>query len=255
MDSLSMYLLLALALFGYQTVWFGVAVVKQRNDVADVAWGLGFVWVAWLAYALVNGNERALLVNGLITVWGLRLAIHIATRNKGKSEDFRYAQWRKEWKHFYLRSFLQVFVLQGLFLFVIAWPVMWVNMATPVAWQGLDALGAVLWCVGFIFEIVGDWQLSQFKKNPTNKGKIITNGLWRYTRHPNYFGEAVQWWGIFVIACSADGWMTIASPLMITYLLRYVSGVPMLERKYATRPDFEDYKRKTNAFFPQLPRT
>lgn len=256
MDSLSPYVLLALALFTFQFMWFVRAVVKKRNDVADVAWGLGFVGLAWLSYAMGQGNGRGLLVTVLITVWGLRLAFHIYTRSKGKDEDFRYAQWRKEWKHFYLRSFIQVFMLQGLFLFCIAWPVLFVNLEGPVSWQVWDVLGAIVWCIGFGFETIGDHQLTQFKKNPANRGKLMTTGLWRYTRHPNYFGDAVMWWGIFMIALAIPmGWMTVVSPLLITYLLRYVSGVPMLERKYAHHPEFEAYKQKTSVFFPFFPKS
>jgi steroid 5-alpha reductase family enzyme len=253
MDSLKTYALLALLLFANQSIWFVVALLKKRNDVADVAWGLGFVWIAWWAFLFGNGNERSLLVNALATVWGVRLAAHIHVRNRGKSEDFRYAQWRREWKNFYVRSFLQVFMLQGFFLFVIAWPVIWTNLEAQAEWQVWDFAGVLVWIIGFGFESVGDHQLSRFKKNPANKGKIITSGLWRYTRHPNYFGEAVLWWGIFMIACSAGGWFTIVSPLMITFLLRFVSGVPMLERKYASHPDFEAYKSTTNVFFPMPP--
>ncbi len=214
------------------------------------------MWVAWLAYTLSTGNMRAMVVNSLITIWGVRLALHILTRNSGKPEDFRYAQWRREWQHFYLRSFLQVFMLQGVFLFVIALPVIFINMEPATEWQLLDLAGIVLWCIGFTFEVVGDYQLTQFKKDAGNRGKIITTGLWRYSRHPNYFGEAVQWWGVFIIACALPmGWITVISPLLITSLLRYVSGVPMLERKYAHHPDFDVYKRKTSIFFPRLPKS
>lgn len=248
---MSIYLVLALALVGHQVLWFVVAIVKKRNDVADVAWGLGFVWVGWLSYFLGGGSDRALLVVALVTVWGLRLAAHIHVRNRGKSEDFRYAQWRAEWKHFYLRSFLQVFMLQGLFLLIIAWPVMFINLSAPEPFQVWDLAGGVVWFIGFGFETIGDYQLAQFKKDPTHRGKIITSGLWRYTRHPNYFGEAMQWWGIFMMACSIpSGWITVVSPVLITVLVRYVSGVPMLERKYASHPEFEAYKRKTSVFFP-----
>lgn len=243
-----------MALFAWVVVWYGISIITRRNDVADVAWGLGFVFLAWLAFYQSGGNDRAGVVNALITVWGLRLAWHIHARNHGKPEDFRYAQWRQEWKYFYLRSFLQVFLLQGLFLFVIAWPVIYINLTVPAPWGWLDYAGMALWLVGFYFETVGDYQLKQFKKNPAHRGKIITTGLWRYTRHPNYFGDAVQWWGIFLIACSLPGgWITLASPVLMTYLLRYVSGVPMLERKYEGRAEFEAYKEKTSVFFPLPP--
>jgi steroid 5-alpha reductase family enzyme len=251
MVNVSPYAWIALALFSYQLLWFTIAIIKKRNDVADVAWGLGFVLLAWLAYAFGEQTDQALLVNILVTVWGVRLAFHIYARNRGKSEDFRYAQWRKEWQNFYVRSFLQVFMLQGFFLFVIAWPVMFVNLAAPMPWKVWDVVGVLFWLIGFGFESIGDYQLKEFKKNTANRGKIITTGLWRYTRHPNYFGEAVQWWGIFIIASSLPmGWITVVSPVLITYLLRYVSGVPMLERKYANHPDFEEYARRTSVFFP-----
>jgi steroid 5-alpha reductase family enzyme len=255
MGSLNSYFFVALAVVAYQSIGFVVAVVKKRNDIADVAWGLGFVWVSWLAYALGTGNDQAVLLNVLVTFWGVRLAFHIYTRNRGKGEDFRYAQWRKEWRHFYTRSFLQVFMLQGLFMYIIAWPVMFVNLSGSVGWQLWDVAGVLVWLFGFLFESIGDYQLAQFKKDSGNKGRLITTGLWHYTRHPNYFGEAVQWWGIFMIACALPmGWMTIASPLVITYLLRFVSGVPMLERKYDHHPDFAEYKRNTCVFFPWFPK-
>jgi steroid 5-alpha reductase family enzyme len=250
MDSLNYYLLLAAALFIYQSFWFVVALIKKRNDVADVAWGLGFVALAWLAFAL-NGHAWALWTNVLITIWGARLALHIYMRQRGQAEDFRYAQWRKEWRHVYLRSFLQVFMLQGVLLYVIAWPVLWINVNESTPSVGWIAIGIVLWLTGFLLESVSDFQLTQFKKNSANKGKLITTGLWRYSRHPNYFGDAVQWWGIFCLACATPmGWITVVSPLLMTYLLRYVSGVPMLERKYESHPDFAAYKRKTSVFFP-----
>jgi len=248
---MNLYLIIALALFAYMAIWYAIALIKKRNDVADVAWGLGFVFLAWLVFYLSGGNDRALIVNSLVTVWGLRLAWHIHARNHGKPEDFRYAQWRIEWKHFYLRSFLQVFMLQGVFLFVTIWPVLFINISVPEPFQWLDVAGVSLWLLGFYFESAGDYQLKQFKKIPANKGKFITTGLWRYSRHPNYFGEAVQWWGIFLFALAMPGgWITAAGPIVITYLLRYVSGVPMLERRYEGNEKFEAYKKKTSVFFP-----
>ncbi|MBX2945051.1 MAG: DUF1295 domain-containing protein [Cyclobacteriaceae bacterium] len=245
------YLILALALFSYMLVWFVVAILIKRNDVADVAWGLGFVVVAWFSYFLSEPSQKAFLVNIMVTVWGLRLSWHIYLRNKGKSEDFRYHQWRREWKHFYLRSFLQVFMLQGLFLFITVLPVIYINIHSAVSFHFLDGVGILIWLTGFYFESVGDYQLKQFKSVPENKGKIITTGLWRYTRHPNYFGEVVQWWGIFLMAVTfPGGWMTMVGPLTITYLVRYVSGVPMLECKYAGNPEFEAYQKATPVFFP-----
>lgn len=250
------WLILPLVLLIYVITWYIISVVRNRNDVADIAWGLGFVVLAWASYWLGNMPTHALLVNVLVSIWGTRLAWHIYQRSIGKPEDFRYYQWRMEWKNFYLRSFLQVFLLQGLFLFIIALPVMLINLSAPATGMNVTVAGVMLWCVGFYFESVGDYQLKQFKSDPANKGKIITTGLWQYTRHPNYFGDAVQWWGFFLLALPyPNGWMTVVSPLLITYLLRYVSGVPMLERKYKGREDFEAYAKKTSPFFPMPPKT
>jgi steroid 5-alpha reductase family enzyme len=254
MGSLKDYITLATILLIYVIIAFAIAVVRKRNDIADVAWGLGFILVSWSSYFLGDGNARALLVNTLVTVWGLRLAWHIASRNSGPLEDFRYAKWRREWKHFYTRSFFQIFLLQGTFLFITVWPVVFININSPISFRWLDVAGVLIWVIGFYFEVVGDFQLMKFKKNSDNKNKIMSTGLWKFTRHPNYFGEALQWWGIFLLAISfPGGWMTVIGPLTITYLLRYVSGVPMLEKKYAGNPAFEAYKKKTSIFFPRSP--
>jgi steroid 5-alpha reductase family enzyme len=186
----------------------------------------------------------------------LRLAAHIAGRNRKRGEDPRYAAWRKTWgKWFVPRSYLQVFLLQGIFLLVVSSPVLFVNTVSGGGLGVPDFAGAGVWLLGFLFETVSDAELSRFKKNPENRGKILTGGLWRFTRHPNYFGEAVMWWGIFVIALSVrGGWATVAGPLLITFLLTRVSGVPMLERKYAGNPEFEEYARRTSAFIPWFPK-
>ena len=173
---------------------------------------------------------RGLLVNILISIWGIRLAWYINSRNKSKTEDYRYLAWRKEWgKWFYVRSYLQVYLLQGFLLYFIALPVLAVNksIASPLGW--LDLIGVAIWIFGFFFEMVGYAQLAQFIKNPVNKGKLMQNGLWAYTRHPNYFGEVMLWWGILLIALSApNGWLAICGPLTITFLILNVSGIPML---------------------------
>lgn len=252
---MSLSAIIALTLFLYMSVWFIIACILNRNDVADIAWGLGFVLMSWLAYALSEQSARSLLVNILVTIWGLRLAWHITQRNLKKAEDSRYAAWRAEWKHFYLRSYVQIFLLQGIFLFVILLPVLFIHASVPMPLRLLDALGTVIWCIGFVFESVGDRQLKDFLKDPANKGKIMERGLWAYSRHPNYFGEVTQWWGIFLCAASVPyGFVTVIGPLLITFLILFVSGVPMLERKYAGRPDFEAYKKRTSMFIPLPPR-
>jgi steroid 5-alpha reductase family enzyme len=245
------YFTLALTTLGYMTVWFTISVIKKRNDIADIAWGLGFVLMAWLSFFLSGFSFPALLVNSLVTVWGLRLAWYIYNRNKNKPEDSRYLEWRKSWKNFYLRSFLQVFLLQGIFLYLISLPVIFINHSSVDVLGILDLIGLIVWGFGFYFESVGDYQLKQFISNPANKGKIMNQGLWKYSRHPNYFGEVIQWWGIFIIALSIPyGIFMIIGPLTITFLILFVSGVPLLEKKYSGRKDFEEYKKHTSIFIP-----
>ena len=247
----------------YMTAWFAVALARKDNSVADIAWGLGFVLVASYTFFF---RRTSLFLPGLVTslvvVWGIRLAYHIFRRNMAKGEDPRYTAWRAKWgRTFVWRSYLQVFLLQGLFMLVIALPVVLVNThrwdaGRPVA-EGLFTLAGILvWVLGFFFEAVGDAQLARFKKDPANKGKIMDRGLWRYTRHPNYFGESLMWGGIFIIALEIpSGWMTAASPLLITFLLAKVSGVPLLEKRYAGNAAFQDYARRTSAFVPWFPKS
>lgn len=236
-------------------LWFVVSLLKKRNDVADVAWGLGFVLMTWTSFFLSDDSGvRGLLVGLLVSIWGLRLAWHIHARNKGKTEDYRYLAWRKEWGNwFYIRSYFQVYLLQGMFLFLIAMPVLLINKNIGGALGLLDFLGVAIWLVGFYFESVGDAQLARFIKDPANKDKLMQSGLWAYTRHPNYFGEVTQWWGIWLIALSVpNGVFAIIGPLTITFLILKVSGIPMLEKKMAEHPDFAEYKRKVSMFIPYL---
>ncbi len=250
---MSNYLLLGLILFAYMNFWFFVSLFKKRNDVADVAWGLGFVVLAWTSFYLNQyWSWVSLMVNILVTIWGLRLAYHIYSRNKGNPEDYRYKAWREEWgKWFYLRSYFQIYILQGFLLFVISLPVIFINTYEIKAFGALLLVGIFVWLVGFFFESVGDAQLAKFIKNPENKGKLMQSGLWAYTRHPNYFGEVTQWWGIFIIVLSTPfGWISIIGPLTITFLILKVSGIPMLEKKMEQNPEFLAYKKRTSMFIP-----
>lgn len=255
---LSTILLVTVVIFVYMTVWFIGSLILKRNDIADIAWGLGFIAVVWSLYInnLFAGN-KLLIIAILTTLWGLRLATHIYLRNKDKKEDYRYQQMREKWGNSYLiKAYLQVFMLQGLFMLVIsASAVVSTVYFSPLS--VLSYVGILIWVVGFIFETVGDYQLSKFIADKKNKGKIMTKGFWKYTRHPNYFGEVTQWWGIFLIAISISNPTTliaIVSPLMITYLILMVSGIPMLEEKYKGNKEFQKYKKETNAFFPWFPK-
>lgn len=242
----------------YMTCIFLVAIVRKDNSIVDIAYGGGFI--ASVATAgLVAGisHPRQILLTALVTIWGSRLALHLYFRSRGRGEDFRYRKWREEWgSSFLLRSFLQIYLLQGAVILIVVSPVLKVA-AEPGGALGLpDAVGALTWMVGFLFESLGDWQLLVFKRDTANKGRIITTGLWRYSRHPNYFGECTLWWGVFLVALGSPGsWWTAISPLTINFLLLYVSGIPMLEKKYEGDPAFEDYKRRTSALIPWFPRS
>ena len=254
---MSPYIFLGFILFGYMNLWFFWSLVKKRNDVADVAWGLGFVLLAWTSIWL--SEEKTLtgfITSSLVTIWGMRLAWHIQARHRNKPEDERYAKWREEWgRSFYLRSYFQVFLLQGFLLYLVSLPVTAINLRPGGGGGWFLGLGLCLWLFGFIFETVADWQLSSFLKKPEGKGKLMRSGLWSYSRHPNYFGEVTQWWGIWVIALSSvAGALTIIGPLTITYLILKVSGVPMLERKMSEHPDFRSYESEVSIFFPLPPR-
>ncbi len=244
------------SVFVYMNLMFGLAMLLKRNDIVDVAWGVGFIVISVMLLLLVpDYHWRRLLVSGLVALWGMRLAIYLYLRNKGKQEDFRYAKWRRDWgKQWVIRSYLQVFILQGFFMLLIAYPLF---MFGGLGKHGIgiaDVAGLLLWVLGFIFETVGDYQMIVFKQKPTNKGKVMNFGLWKYTRHPNYFGESVMWWGIFLIALSGDwGWIAVLSPVVITTLLLKVSGVPLLEKKYTDNPEYQAYIKRTSSFIPWFP--
>ncbi len=248
--------LAALVIFLYMSTVFLVALARKNNGVVDIAWGAGFILVSAVIF-LNSGHNRARgwLALALVLTWGGRLALHIHKRNRGKEEDFRYAAWRRAWgKFFVLRSFFQIFMLQGLLMLLVAAPLLLIVGQEQPPLNILDGLGACIWLTGFLFETVGDRQLAAFISNPVNRGKLMTGGLWSVTRHPNYFGEAALWWGVGVIALSAPhGWLGLIGPALITFLLLFVSGVPLLEKKYAGRPDWEEYKRRTPMFVPWFP--
>jgi steroid 5-alpha reductase family enzyme len=246
----------ALAIWAYMNLIFILAIIRKDNSIVDSAWGMGFVLVALVSLDYTNGPVlRSLVVTALVGIWGGRLAWHIWRRNRGHGEDFRYARWRREWgRWFLLRSYFQIYMLQGILLFTIAYPILLINRSRTPGFTLLDGAGILIWTAGFLFEAIGDRQLARFKQDPAHRGRIMTEGLWSWTRHPNYFGESVMWWGIFIVALNVPGgWTAICSPLVITLLLTKVSGVPMLEKKYAENAEFQAYARRTPAFFPRIP--
>lgn len=257
MSLIELVILSSLAVFAYMNLFFLLSQALKRNDIVDIAWGLGFVMLSLLNLVLVPDlHWRRGLILLLVITWGLRLSGYIFIRNKDKPEDFRYAQWRKEWgKNQILRSYLQVFVLQSLFMLGIAYPLVIITGASKSGFIWSDLLGIALWCLGFYFEAVGDEQMRKFKKETSNKGKIMRSGLWRYTRHPNYFGEATMWWGVFFLSLGFyNGYWAIASPIVISFTLLWISGVPMLEKKYKDNQKYQDYIRNTPTFIPFWPK-
>lgn len=241
----------------YMTIFFIIAKLIKNNSIVDIGWGLGFVTISLITLFISgNLNIRSILVTTLVFVWGTRLAYYIFKRNKGKPEDFRYAKWREEWgKWRDIRAFFQIFMLQGTIMLIVAYPIILNNSTATGAIGVVEILGLMIWVFGFGFEVIGDYQLKRFKANKNNKGRIIKEGLWRYTRHPNYFGEAVLWWGIFLICLpSNSGIIGIMSPILMTYLLMFVSGVPMLENHYKDHYEYQEYAKVTNKFFPWVPK-
>ncbi len=239
------------------TLWV-VSVRWKDVSIVDIFWGLGFVLVAWQTCLLSDGfAPRQFLIVALTTLWGLRLSFYLFKRKLGKPEDPRYAAMRKErGEGFWWMSLFTVFLLQGVILWVISLTVQVGQLSpAPDRMTALDRIGFLLWLVGFVFEAVGDAQMARFKADPANRGKVMREGLWAFTRHPNYFGESLMWWGIYAIALSTPGsaW-TILSPLLITFLLLKVSGVTMLEEAMLEKgPEYRDYMESTSAFFPWFP--
>jgi steroid 5-alpha reductase family enzyme len=235
-------------------VWL-LSLPTRNASLADIFWGLGFVFIAWLSFALTGGYPgRKLLLVLLTTVWGLRLTLYIAWRNWGKGEDRRYQAWRaKRGESVWWVSFFTVFTTQAVLLWLVSMAVQLGQVSpTPARLTGLDLLGILVWAAGFTCEAVADWQLARFKADSANRGKVMNQGLWAYSRHPNYFGESLIWWGLFLIAlATAYGWWAIISPMVITFLLLKVSGVTLVEKDIMERrPEYREYLETTSAFIP-----
>lgn len=244
----------------FMTVGWGISLVRRNVTIADSFWGPGFVLIAWLTFFNAHGFiGRKIILTALVTLWGLRLFLHLHARNTGKSEDPRYAAWReKHGENFWLISLFKVFLIQALFQWLIALGVQYGQIfAVPAQLTGFDLAGIFIWTAGFMIESVADRQLANFTKKPENKGKILDSGLWRYSRHPNYFGESLMWWGIFVIVLSVPwGIWTIVSPLVITYTLLKLTGVSMMEEtEFGDNPEYQAYVSKTSAFIPWFPKS
>ena len=249
---------LAAVLVLFTALWLA-SVLLRNSSIVDMWWGPGILLIG-LTYAITSNSagDRDSVVLALLMLWAIRLAWHIGARNIGHGEDFRYAKWRRErgesWWWF---SYFKVFVLQAVIAWIVAIPLYFaITSPTPMRWTMWDTAGIVLFATGFMFEAIGDEQLRRFKLDPANKGRLLDTGLWRYTRHPNYFGEAVLWWGFGLFSVAAGGYLGLIGPAIMTYLLLRVSGVALLEQTLTgTKPGYADYIANTPAFFPRLRRS
>ncbi len=248
----------ALIIFTFVTFLFALSIFFKRNDIADVAWGTGIFLVALSGYLLNEDRSTlALAMTILIGLWGFRLSLRILLRNLKKDEDFRYKKWREEWgRVFFLRSYLQVYLLQGFLMVMVGYSAIHANQYEQTSdLSYFFFVGLIIWVVGYFFETVGDWQLDKFINSKPAPGEIMRSGLWKYSRHPNYFGEVTMWWGLWLMLTPLPfSYIALISPLTITFLILKVSGIPMLEKKFEGNPNWEDYKKVTSAFFPLPPK-
>ncbi|MBK5113981.1 MAG: DUF1295 domain-containing protein [Candidatus Heimdallarchaeota archaeon] len=270
-------------IFVFMIIMFFIAVLLKNNSIIDICWSLNFILGVYISFLITVFSHKQvnliqIILTILISIWGFRLAYHVARRNIGKGEDKRYAERRESWtKNFYLKSFLLIFMMQGLWASIAASPVIFANslfygapwqswvfggwqIFYPTVWQVVPiALGGAIWLIGFFFESVGDRQLKKFIRNRDNRGKIIENGLWKYTRHPNYFGEITMSWALFIITFANTEWAHLiviffVAPLMYHLLIRYFTGVPEVEKHLITKPGYKEYQERTNVLFPWFPK-
>lgn len=240
----------ALLILAYMSLWFLVAKSRKRLDAIDIAWGLGFVVVAWATLAQSPSFHSVLIAN-LVTLWGVRLAYHIQSRHKRTKEDRRYKEISGKWKgNFWLRAYTSVFLLQGVLVLIVGLPIMIAANTTIEGLGWLSYVGVIIWSTGFVIEAVADRELSDFL-GQKDRPKIMQTGLWKYSRHPNYFGELVQWWAIGIIALQVNyGWIGFLGPLTLSVLIIFVSGIPPIERAKKDDKDYQKYKQQTSPLIP-----
>jgi steroid 5-alpha reductase family enzyme len=258
----------ALILLFYLIIAFIVGTIKKNNGLMDVFYGPGYSVLALTSiiyyFVLENTlNIRQIVVTILVIIWSIRLASYVFIRNRGKPEDYRYKEMRERWKtNIILKSLIRVYLFQGIVIFIVAFPVWFVNMSTnPPILNLLDFtgitiwLGTLIWLIGFLFETIGDYTLYKFLQKPENKGEVMDRGVWKLSQHPNYFGEVTQWWGIYIIAIATPfGVITILGPIFITYMIIKVSGIKLLDKRFETDDKYAEYKRRTSVFFPWFPK-
>lgn len=257
-----------LILFLYLVIAFIVGTVKKNNGLMDVFYGPGYFVIAvssLILYFIANNeiNIRQIIVTLLVFIWALRLATYVYIRNRGKPEDYRYQAMRRRWKtNIVLKSFIRVYIFQGIVIFIVSFPVWFINIINNYSVESfLDFfgitlwLGGIIWLIGFLFETIGDYTLYKFLQKPENKGEIMDRSVWKFSQHPNYFGEVTQWWGIYIIALATPfGFITILGPIFITYMIIKVSGIKLLDKRFETDDKYAEYKQRTSVFFPWFPK-
>jgi len=259
MQFYTIYLQALAAIMIMMTILWIISILIKNVSIVDIFWGFGFVAVSALYFVMADGfAPRKVLIMTLVAVWGLRLSAYLAWRNLGKGEDFRYREFRKKYgeSRYWWISFFQTFLLQGILMWLISAPLLgaqYYGQAKPLG--PLDFAGMVFWIIGFSFEAGGDFQLTAFRADPANRGKVLDRGFWRYTRHPNYFGDSSVWWGYGFICLGAGSCMPVLGSVLMTVLLIKVSGVALLEKTLRDKkPQYRDYIRKTSSFFPWFPK-
>jgi steroid 5-alpha reductase family enzyme len=248
-----------IVIMAMMTLLWIISIFIKNVSIVDSFWGIGFVLAAISYYLNTEGHfARKELVVGFVLIWGLRLSIYLGWRNWGKDEDYRYQQFRKNYgaHRYWWFSFFQVFLLQGFLSWLVSVPLlaaMYYMPNTPLNY--IDYIAVVLWIIGFLFEAGGDFQLAHFKGNPENKGTLLQNGFWKYTRHPNYFGDATVWWAFGLFSIAVGNYVSLLGPILMSWLIIKVSGVAMLEKTLKnSKPSYKEYIEKTNAFFPWFPK-
>ncbi|MCF8378901.1 MAG: DUF1295 domain-containing protein [Bacteroidales bacterium] len=256
---LDLFLQSALIILILVTLLWILSVIIKNVSIVDLFWGIGFV-VANTYYAFSSGDlsGRKLLLLVLVTLWGLRLFIYLSIRNIGKGEDFRYQEFRRNYgpERYWWFSYFQTFLLQGMLIMIVSLPLLGVHASkNSLELNFLDYIGIIVWLIGFVFEAGGDYQLARFKQNPQNKGKVLNTGFWRYSRHPNYFGDSAVWWAFGIFSLAAGSYWQIIGSVVMTILLLKISGVALLEKTLNTKkPEYNEYIKKTSSFIPWFPK-
>lgn len=247
-----------LVILAMVTLLWVVSVIMKNASIVDLFWGFGFVVTSLVYFLNTEGFEpRKLLIMTLVAIWGLRLSIYLTWRNAGKGEDFRYQKFRKDYgeHRYWWVSFFQVFLLQGILMWLISAPLLGAQLYPGNSLGILDYIGVTFWIIGFAFEAGGDIQLARFKGNPQNKGKVLDTGFWRYTRHPNYFGDTAVWFGYAFICIAAGSYYPVLGSVLMAAMIIKVSGVALLEKTLTnSKPGYQEYVRKTSAFIPWFPK-